>query len=244
MYKRKFENGCINKPFICELCNICYSTPRSLINHLKRTENLNLSEYSALYPTIIKLINNYYKKFLENRYIINQKTGCWNWQGKLDRDGYGFFNTSLVHRYFYKIYKGEIPKKYLVCHKCNNPQCVNPKHLYTGTNQDNMNDMIKSRHSLKGKLNPAKRKDVRKKISKNNSMLKKEHRDKISKKFEGRKYPRYNYYIISPKSKKYQTNNLFKFCQDMKLEYRRLLELSSGQRKQYKNWSIKREKLK
>jgi len=215
-----------------------------LINHLKRTEKINFNEYSALHPTIIKLINNYYKIFLKNRYIINKKTACWNWQGKLDRDGYGFYNTMLVHRYFYKIYKGEIPEKYLVCHQCNNPQCVNPEHLYTGTYQDNMNDMIKSGHSLKGKLNPAKRKDVRKKISKNNSMLKKEYRDKISKKFKGRKQPRYNYYIISPKSIKHQTNNLFKFCQDMKLEYRQLLELSSGQRKQYKSWTIKREDLK
>jgi len=240
LYKRKYENSCINNPFVCELCNSCYSTPRGLINHLKRTEKLCLSDYSILYPEIQEKINSYYKVFLKNRYIIDNETDCWNWNGTIDRDGYGSYYNKRAHRLFYEMYIGDISDGLLICHKCDNPKCVNPKHLYMGTNQDNMNDMVNRGRSLKGELNPAKRKDVKVKISKNNSMLKQEHRNKLSKKFKGRKKPKYNYFIVSPDNKKYQTNNLFKFCNDMNLNYRSMLELSSNQRNTYNNWNIVR----
>jgi hypothetical protein len=241
LYKRKYENSCINKPFICELCNSCYATPRGLTNHLLKTEKISLNEYYILFPSIKDIINNYYKTFLKSKYTIDDTTKCWNWDGYLDRDGYGFYNTKLAHRLFYEMYIGDTIEGLLICHKCDNPQCVNPNHLYMGTSQDNMDDMVVRHRSLKGNLNPAKRKDVRRKISENNSMLKKEHRDKISKQFKGRKQPRYNYIIISPTNKKYQKNNLFKFCNYMNLNYRPMLELSSNQRTNYNGWMISRE---
>lgn len=240
LYKRNFESSCINNPFICELCNSCYATPRGLINHLKRTEKLCINDYSILYPDIKEKINSYYKVFLKNRYIIDIESDCWNWKDKINEDGYGYYNTKLAHRLFYEMYIGDIIEGLLICHTCDNPKCVNPNHLYMGTNQDNMDDMVKRGRSLKGNLNPAKRKEVRKKISKNNPMLKQEHRDKISKKFKGRKKPRYNYTIISSDNKKYQTDNLYKFCIDMNLNYRSMLELSSKQRDEYNNWKIVR----
>jgi hypothetical protein len=88
---------------------------------------------------------------LKYNYKVNEK-GCWVWQGSVrKKDGYGSINigqgkTSLVHRLAYTYWKGEIPEGMFVCHHCDNPPCINPDHLFLGTNQDNMNDkMLKGR---------------------------------------------------------------------------------------------------
>lgn len=71
--------------------------------------------------------------------------------------GYGEFSISrfssnqLAHRVSYQIYIGEIPKGLFVLHKCDNPKCVNPDHLFLGTQKDNVHDMYKKeRDSVKG----------------------------------------------------------------------------------------------
>jgi len=89
-----------------------------------------------------------------DRLKIDSVTGCWNWQG-CNRWGYGKITinkkTLCVHRVMYKIFYGSIPEdKPLVLHKCDNPKCCNPMHLYAGTQQDNMNDRVKRNQSCKG----------------------------------------------------------------------------------------------
>lgn len=71
---------------------------------------------------------------------------CWEWRRSKNPDGYGkvwLFNKMLyAHRISFEITYGKIPENMRVCHKCDNPGCVNPNHLFLGSQKDNMKDMI------------------------------------------------------------------------------------------------------
>lgn len=102
-------------------------------------------------------INPRYNLSVEEAFFKNIQMGsleeCWDWRGYINKKGYGkicFRNKSYqTHRVSYEIFKGAIPVNLLICHECNNPKCVNPNHLYAGTNKDNLEDLRRSREVLK-----------------------------------------------------------------------------------------------
>ena len=102
-----------------------------------------------------------------------QKTrGCWNWTGRsFNRDGYGEIGIGgqmgRAHRISWILHFGKIPKKLYVLHKCDNRKCVNSKHLYLGTQFENMRDMIKRNKNINRKGE----KNGRHKVSKENVLL-------------------------------------------------------------------------
>ena len=71
-------------------------------------------------------------------------TGCSLWMGRTDRDGYGKITragrTLRAHRVAYELFISPIPKGVHVLHHCDTPPCVNPDHLWLGTNADNIRD--------------------------------------------------------------------------------------------------------
>ncbi len=83
---------------------------------------------------------------------VNKKSvnGCWVWTGAKNSDGYGHISDDKrsirkAHRISFEMHIGEIPSGKIICHHCDNPSCVNPKHLFIGTQADNVADMMKKK---------------------------------------------------------------------------------------------------
>lgn len=98
--------------------------------------------------------------------------GCWEWTASLNqRSGYGQFRLrgSMVHahRVSWELYRSPINIGLHVLHRCDNRRCVNPEHLFLGTNDDNMADMVAKGRQAKGvrhgsaKLTPSQVAEIR-----------------------------------------------------------------------------------
>lgn len=87
----------------------------------------------------IPILSRFYEK-------VRKAESCWEWEAAINSSGYGQikYNGSmkLAHRVSYELEMGCIPRGKYVLHKCDNPRCVKVDHLYIGTQQDNMNDMV------------------------------------------------------------------------------------------------------
>lgn len=119
-----------------------------------------LHPYARCYPIEngFLLLKGFEMKFhltLEDRFWekVDRKSSdeCWNWLGGIHMNGYGGFNDGTksmkAHRFSWILFYGEIPEGKLICHKCDNRKCVNPNHLFLGTQKDNIQDRIRKGRS-------------------------------------------------------------------------------------------------
>lgn len=93
------------------------------------------------------------KETLDKNSIPEPNTGCSYWFKSTTKNGYGTIYTKgknkLAHRISYIEYNGEIPKGMNVLHRCDVPCCVNPRHLFLGTQKQNITDMLKKNRKKK-----------------------------------------------------------------------------------------------
>jgi len=97
------------------------------------------------------------KQTIEERFFLKSKVtenGCWEWQAAMggSNNTYGVLRINkkhwYAHRLSYTLNIGDIPKGLKVCHTCDNPKCVNPDHLFLGTQYDNIQDCIKKNRKV------------------------------------------------------------------------------------------------
>ena len=91
---------------------------------------------------------------LSGRFEIDADTGCWVWNRARNVHGYGAIGidnkVKRAHRVAWQAYVGDIPDGMAVLHRCDNPPCINPDHLYLGTKADNSLDMVRKGRSAAG----------------------------------------------------------------------------------------------
>lgn len=124
-------------------------------NECKKCKNIRSMSHYLQHKNELKIYNSQVcrqpeiiSKFIKS---IHFEINCWVYKFSKDRKRYGRFyigRKSLgAHRVSYMIFKGDIDEGLFVCHKCDNPSCVNPDHLWLGTNEQNMQDkMNKNRY--------------------------------------------------------------------------------------------------
>lgn len=85
----------------------------------------------------------YFERY-KARTVVDAKTGCWLWQGFIHAMGYGDAcyrgKNHRVHRAMWIVTRGAIPSGMHVCHTCDVRHCINPDHLWLGTNRENIRD--------------------------------------------------------------------------------------------------------
>jgi hypothetical protein len=130
------------------VCVACSAIFRTEARYLKRRRGNYCSRDCAAAAARRRKWENYYQqianRFWERVDASAGESACWPYTGATRANGYGRLilrgKHELAHRMAYRFARGKIPDGLFVCHRCDNPPCCNPDHLFLGTHQDNVDD--------------------------------------------------------------------------------------------------------
>jgi hypothetical protein len=155
----EFNLSCLNSKNqdikICATCKQLFK--RKPLTSNKRWEKTIYCSRSCYYKSKHYFLDNAYKRveYFLSKTRLNQN-GCMEWIGGLSGSGYAhaqIFNSyQNITKHIYEYYLKIPINRMNICHKCDNKKCINPDHLFLGTQQDNIDDMCKKDRCKKGRF--------------------------------------------------------------------------------------------
>lgn len=154
--------GSEKRPVVQRSCETCgsyffraikqygrFCSKKCSLHVLSKTLGKKTTEFSLNhYPVSLDIAVSFLRKI-----NIKSSSLCWDWLAAKNNKGYGLYTTDRrtmgSHRYSYFLHYGDFDKRKLVCHKCDNPSCVNPNHLFLGSHKDNIVDASEKGRLLK-----------------------------------------------------------------------------------------------